>query len=177
MTDVGERQRHPNEPDRRVPHRQRDVQHIDLQGVAVPLRTSDARGARLKHFRPPRVVFHRGDPLQRFRRVPDDPAIRRDEGDAPADQRAETIRFLVETRRRRQLHAAAEQVRGHAGLRDQRRLDPIVHLPPHRRRKEYAGDGERDHRRRQRGEEELGLETGADAEWGRRHQGTGSTSL
>ena len=70
----------------------------------------------------------------------------------------------------------AEQVGGQPRFRHQRRLDPRVDLPPHRRREQHAGDGEREDRGGQRGEEELGLEGGAGAE--RRHGlGAGSTSL
>ena len=115
--------------------------------------------ARVDDLGPLRVVLHRRDALERLGRVADDAAVGRDEGDARAEQLAEAIGFLVELGDRGSGAALrAEQVRGQPRFGDQRRLDPRVDLAAHRRREQHAGDGERDDRGRERGEEELGLE-------------------
>ena len=57
--------------------------------------------------------------------------------------------------------AAREQLRGEPRFRDERLLDARVGLRRIDVANKHAGDEQRDHRRRQRGEEELGLEGSA----------------
>ena len=87
LPDVGERQRHAHERDRRMMHRHRDVQHVDLQRVAVAPRAAEAARPRLDDLRPRGVIFHRRQAGERLRRIADDDAVRPDEGDARAEQR------------------------------------------------------------------------------------------
>ena len=163
VADVGERQRHAHVADRRMPHGHGHVQHVDVQRIAVPPRAADSVGARLRDLRPLRVVLHAAHALERFRGVAEDASVERDEGDARPDQRADPIRFLVELRHRGERRRIRQQIGREPRLGDERLFDPRVQLPPHRRREDRAGDGERDQRRGHGRQEERRLERRAEA--------------
>jgi hypothetical protein len=135
-----------------------DVEHVDVERIAVALRLSQAIGPRLHHLGPLGVILHARNGLQRFGRIADDPSIGGDHRHARAGERAETIGLAVELRQRRQWSAAPEEVRGQARLGHQGRFDFFVNLAAQQRREQCPGDGQCDHRRDQRGEKELGLE-------------------
>jgi len=169
---VGERQRDAHERNRRVLHRNRDVQHVHLQRRAVAAGAAEAGRARVEDFRTPRVVLHRRDSLERLERIADDRAVGRNEGRPRADQLADAVGLVVELRHRRERRPPRDEFGGQPRLRHERALDAPVDLPPHRRREERAGDGERQYRGRQGGDEELRLKRPH-----ARVSGAGSTSL
>ena len=116
------------------------------------------------------MVLHRRDAFQRLRRVANDRAVGRNERDACADERTDSIRFGIEIRQPRTVRAgraACEQLRGEIRLRHQRAVDAFIGALPHRIGEEHARDRERDERRGQRGEEQLGAKA----------HGAGSRSL
>ena len=174
VPDVGQRERHANEADGGMFHRHRDVQHVDLHRRAVAARAAKSGLPRGDDLRPLSVVLHGGDAVERFGRIAQHAAVRRDERDARANQLTETIRLFVWLRDVGERRAAREEIGGQPRFRDERGLDALVDLPAHRRRKQRAGDPERNDCGGKGREEELRLKRGA-AE-GRRH-GAGSTSL
>jgi len=58
IADVGQGQRHAHERNRRMVHGHGDVQHVDVDGVAVTARRSESAFARLHDFGPLRVILH-----------------------------------------------------------------------------------------------------------------------
>ena len=153
--------------DRRVRHGNRDVEHVDVDGVAVAARRPEPGFARLHHFGPPRVVFHRGDAGRGFRGVADDNSVARNERHPGVEQLADAVglgvvlgdqhRALRHTRCRGG-RSTRQQFAGELRFGDKRLFDALVGLPRHRPRKQPAGDDQADHGRCRRRREELGLE-------------------
>ena len=158
LPNVGERQGNPDETDRRMVDRYGDVQHVDVEGVAVPFRAPESSGSGLGHLGARAVIFHRRHAVERLRRVADHPSIGSDQRDARAGERAEAIGFSIELGHGERDGALCQEVRGEPCLRHERRPEVVVHHRLHHRGEERPGDGERNDRRGEGGEEELGLE-------------------
>ena len=162
-----EGKRDAHDADARMVDRRGHVEHVDIQRVAVAARLSEARRARRQHLGPLRMILHRGDALDRFRRIADDAAVGRNERHARIEQLSHPIGFLVEARRWRAWGGgrARKELRRQAGFRDQRVLDPLVGLLAHRLGEQKSRHGEREDRRRERGCEQGGAETAGYHGW------------
>ena len=142
-------------------HRHGDVQHVDVQRVAVPARPPDAREPRASTTSGRvRVVLHRRDASSGLRRIADHAAVRRDQGDARVEEPAHAVGLVVEDRRRAR-RAATTALRASSSAASLASATSVCSIRASVRRridwaKSSAGDGQRDDRRRQRGEEELG---------------------
>ena len=158
LADVGERQRHADERDRRMHDRHRDVEHVDAERRAVAPRPPQAALARIDHLGAAAVVLHAGDARQRLGRVADDDAVGADERDARAENRADPVGLGVELRDRDERRHPRQQLRREARVRDERRLDPRVRPAAHRLGEEQARDRQGDERGGNRRAEQLRAE-------------------
>lgn len=73
-----------------------DVEHVNLERVAVAPGGAQARRARGDDLGAGGMVFEAGQRLQRFSRVANDATVRRDERDAGTEQGSHTVGFGVE---------------------------------------------------------------------------------
>ena len=126
--DVGHRQRHTDKSDCRVGHPCCDVQHVDIQRVAVTRRPPDvpARAASTSG----RCAWFSisGKRRKRLRRITQDDAVVRNESDTSVRQGTESIGFRVQLGRCARLRTAPEQVGNDPGLGDKRGLYFAVDL-------------------------------------------------
>ena len=76
ITDVSQRERNPDETNRRMLDRDGDVQHVDIERVAVTFSAADAGAPRLDDLGTQRVTLHRRHALEGLRGVADDPSVR-----------------------------------------------------------------------------------------------------
>ena len=86
LLDAGQRQRDPHERHGGMNDRRRDVEHVDVDRVAVTPGFAEPSIARLDNLGPRAVVFHERDGRWRFGRVAQDAAVARDERDARVEQ-------------------------------------------------------------------------------------------
>ena len=171
MADVCQRERDPDETNRRMCDRNRHVQHVDLEGVAVTLGAAKTGGSCLDDLGTPRMILHGRHALERLGGVAEHSSVRGDERHARAGEDAEVIGFRIELRHRQRRRAAGQQIGCQPRLRHKRRANLLVDFRPHRGGEQCAGDYQRDRRRPKRGQKELGLE----GPCARRH--CGSTTL
>ena len=78
--------------------RHRDVEHVDVDRVAVAARHSQPALPRLDDFRPRRVILHRRHAVRRFRGVAEHAAVARDECDSGVEKLADAVGLRVELR-------------------------------------------------------------------------------
>ncbi len=96
LLDAGQRQRDPHERHGGMNDWRRDVEHVDVDRVAVTPGFAEPSIARLDNLGPRAVVLHERHGGWCFGRVSQDAAVARDERDARVEQRAEVIGFGVE---------------------------------------------------------------------------------
>ena len=157
LTDIGERKCHPDKRDRRMGDRHSDVQHVDVERVAVAAAFAQAVLPGLDHLGARCVVLHAGDALERFRRIANDDAVRRDERHASAHQIADAVGLGVEIRHGRRRRRAGQQLAGEARFRRQRLLDLCIVSAGGRAGEQEPGDRQADRGRYRARREELGL--------------------
>ena len=111
----------------------------------------DVIGSRGDDFGARPVIFHRGDALERFRRIADHSAVRRDQRHAGADQPAHAVGFVVEARDGRRLGSrvmTGQQFGRQTRFGRKRLFQALVGAALHGPRKQRS----RHHQRDQRGE-------------------------
>ena len=85
-----------------------DVEHVDVDRVAMPPGFAESLIARLDNLGPCRMVLHERDGGRRFGRISQDAAVARDERDPRVEQRAEVVGFGIEFAMRASVSPAAE---------------------------------------------------------------------
>ena len=126
--DARERKRHTHDADARMSDRDGDVEHVDVQRVAVAARSAETCRESSEHFRPRGVVFHRRDLLDRLRRIANHAAIGGNQRHARIKQAAHPVGLIVQGRGRGVSgdHGTRQELRGETGFSDERLLDPLV---------------------------------------------------